>query len=116
MLVEARLPEELSGRGINRIDRCGVVAKDGGELRDAFGGEWVFMDKAPIFTGEPVAASSDYPRPGIIACEIIKSWRDDLGREVCTIDTTRPDAVEAEVGKSTFDVLAEQIIGDRAAA
>ncbi len=85
-------------------------------LRDAFGVEWVFVDKAPIFTEQSLDASSNYPRRGVLACEVIKSWRDDGGREVCTIDTARPYGVEAEGGKSTFDVLAEQIIRDSTAA
>jgi len=78
-------------------------------LRDASGREWVFIDKAPVFTAEPIDAHSRYPRPGVIACEVIRSWRDERGREVRAIDTARPYAVEAEGGETRFDVLAEQI-------
>ena len=81
-------------------------------LRDAFGTEWVFVDKVPIFTQESLDASSTYPRLGVIACKVIKSWRDERGLELVTIDTVRPDVVEADNGASRFDVLAEQIIHD----
>jgi len=82
------------------------------KLLDAFGGEWLFVDKAPIFTEESLDAGSTYPRPGTIACEVIKSWRDESGRELFTIDTARPDGVEAEGGKSRFEILVGQIIRD----
>ena len=78
-------------------------------LLDASGREWVFVDKCPIFSAETLDAESDYPRPGIIRCEVLASRRDGLGREVCTIDTARPDGVEAEGGETKFDVLAEQL-------
>lgn len=81
-------------------------------LRDAFGNEWVFVDKVPIFTEESLDANSLYPRRGVIACEVIKSWRDKRGLEIVTIDTARPYAVEAEGGEIRFDVLAEHIIHD----
>ena len=79
-------------------------------LRDASDHEWVFVDKVPIFTEEALDADSSYPRPGVIVCEVIASWRDNRGREVCTIDTARPYGVEAQSGETKFDVLAEQII------
>jgi hypothetical protein len=79
-------------------------------LRDASGREWVFVDKWPIFAEEDLDAGSNYPRPGVIRCEVVASGRDDSGREVRTIDTSRPDGLEAEGGESRFDVLAEQII------
>jgi hypothetical protein len=78
-------------------------------LLDASGREWVFVDKVPIFSAETLDAESDYPRPGSISCEVLASRRDGLGREVCTIDTARPDGVEAEGGETKFDVLAEQL-------
>jgi hypothetical protein len=79
-------------------------------LRDVSGREWVFVDKWPIFAEEDLEAESNYPRPGVMRCEVVASGRDDRRREVHTIDTSRPDGVEAEGGESRFDVLAEQII------
>jgi len=78
-------------------------------LRDARGREWVFIDKLPIFTAEPLDSHSEYPQPGAIACEVVGRWQDERGQEICTIDTERPDAVEASGGVSRFDVLAELV-------
>lgn len=79
-------------------------------LRDASGREWVFVDKWPIFAEEDLDADSNYPQPGVIRCEIVASGRDEHGREIRTIETSRPDGVEAEGGGTRFVVLAEQIL------
>jgi hypothetical protein len=79
-------------------------------LRDAWGNEWIFVDKVPIFTVTSLDAHSNYPQPGVIRCEIIRLWRDVGGRELCTIDTSRPDFVEATNGMSRFNVLMEQLV------
>jgi hypothetical protein len=55
-------------------------------------------------------ADSNYPQPGVIACEITKSWQGADGREIVSIDTASPWAVEAVTGETDFDVLREQII------
>src|SRR5688572_20688368 len=78
-------------------------------LRDAWDREWEFVDKVPIFTDVPLDESSVYPQAGVIACEISREWRDAHGREIRTIDTSRPWGVEARSGEIQFDVLAEQI-------
>jgi hypothetical protein len=80
------------------------------KLRDAWGNEWIFVDKVPIFTETSLDTHSNYPQPGVIRCGIVRSWRDESGRELCTIDTSRPDSVEATNGKSRFDVLMEQLV------
>jgi hypothetical protein len=46
----------------------------------------------------------------VIACEITKSWQSADGREIVSIDTASPWAVEAVTGETDFDVLREQII------
>lgn len=79
-------------------------------LRDASGREWVFVEKVSILTEAPLSAGSVYPQPGVIACELVKSWRDERGREVHAIDTSRPWGVEAQGGVSRFEVFAEQLV------
>lgn len=64
----------------------------------------------------PLSAESDYPQPGVIACEVVRSWREESGREVHAIDTATPWGVEAQGGVSRFEVLAEQIVPLRPAA
>jgi hypothetical protein len=85
-------------------------------LQDASGREWVFVEKVPILTAAPLSAESDYPQPGVIACEVIRSWRDESGREVHAINTAIPWGVEAQGGVSRFNVLAEQLVPPQPAA
>jgi hypothetical protein len=79
-------------------------------FQDAWGREWMFIDKLPIFTEAYLDEQSNYPQPGFIACEIIRTWRDDNKRELISIDTSRPWGIEATDGETQFDVLAEQIV------
>ncbi|MBW3622112.1 MAG: hypothetical protein KY468_01725 [Armatimonadetes bacterium] len=79
-------------------------------LRDAWGQEWAFVDKVPIFTKAHLDESSDYPQLGVIACLVKREWRDKDGRELCAIDTKMPWGVEATNGETCFDVLTEQMI------
>jgi len=80
------------------------------QLFDAYGKEWIFQDKTAIFAPHDLDANSDYPQPGVIACEIIKQWQDTNGREIVSIDTERPWGVETVTGESRFDVLQSQLI------
>jgi hypothetical protein len=78
-------------------------------LIDAWGHEWSFVDKVPIFTCEDLWSDSSYPYPGFIACEIIERKLGPDAREVVTIDTEKPFDVEATEGGYRFDVLPEQL-------
>ena len=62
-------------------------------LTDAWGRQWVFEDKVPIFTTEHLDSETTYPRQGLICCQIIKRWSDESARELVTIDTQSPDHV-----------------------
>ena len=84
-------------------------------LRDVSGRDWVFVEKVPVLTETSLSAGSDYPQPGVIACEVVGSWLDESGREVHAIDTARPWGVEAQ-GVSRFEVWAEQLVPLRPAA
>lgn len=78
-------------------------------LTDASGREWRFVERVPIVTTEDLHARSCYPRPGIIACEMVeRRW--EQGREVVTIDTNLPWHVEATTGETRFDVRPEQLV------
>lgn len=74
-------------------------------LTDADGCEWVFVEKVPIVTVEPLDAQSDYPRRGVIACRVVERPVD--GRVV--IDTEQPWGVEATSGETRFAVRPEQL-------
>ncbi|MDQ2799926.1 MAG: hypothetical protein M3Y13_09815 [Armatimonadota bacterium] len=78
-------------------------------LTDAYGREWAFVDKLPMFTSDDLDAKSRYPVPGVIGCQIIRREQDELGREIVIIDTEQPDHIEAIDGETRFAVLPQQL-------
>ena len=78
-------------------------------LTDAWGKLWLFVEKVPVVADTALDSRSEYPQPGVIACEIAGKQRDSDGREVITIDTAKPWYVEATTGEVRFDVLPEQL-------
>jgi len=78
-------------------------------LRDTAGREWTLADKAPIFTEVALDERSEYPQPGVLACEIVRQWTDASGRVRCVIDTARPWGVSTKDGETQFEVFADQI-------
>src|SRR6267142_1238103 len=79
------------------------------DFRDAWGREHLFREKIPIVSTESLDDPSPYPRPGIIACEIVTRWRDERGRDLLKISTERPWGCESTEGTTCFDVLPEQL-------
>ena len=77
-------------------------------MSDAWGHEYTFRDKVPIFTSSNLTADSLYPQPGWISCLEVSRLRDKQGREIVTIDTN-PWHIESTSGETRFDVLAEQL-------
>lgn len=77
--------------------------------RDAWGRDWVFVDKVPIFTVAALDKNSAYPQPGVIACEKIREWQDAAGRTIVTVDTETPWHIVTNTGETRFDVLPEQL-------
>ncbi|HEY1122926.1 MAG TPA: hypothetical protein VGE67_15045 [Haloferula sp.] len=78
-------------------------------LQDALGREWRLIDKVPIFTLVNLDASSSYPQPGSIACEIVREWIDEDGRKRCLIDTTLPCGIDSVEGETRFEVFRDQV-------
>ena len=79
-------------------------------MTDAWGTEWLFEEKVSSVSVEDLDQRSDYPQPGIIACEIVKRWRDEDDREIATIDTEKPWGLESSDGTTRFDVPADQLV------
>lgn len=78
-------------------------------LRDAWGHNHLFREKAPVVSNANLDASTDYPQPGVIACEIIENWRDDAARVLIKIRTDKPWGCQSTDGVTCFDVLPEQL-------
>lgn len=80
------------------------------DLVDAAGRRHVFIDKVPIFTIEPLDVNSDYPKPGIVRCKVLKRWQGEKGLELVRVSTTGPDGVESTEGLCEFTVSAKLIM------
>jgi hypothetical protein len=80
-----------------------------GVMTDAWGSAHAFIDKVPLFTETQLTERSSYPQPGLIACGIIRRWRDSDGREITTVDTLW--GVESTEGQTRFDVRTSQLTG-----
>jgi hypothetical protein len=73
---------------------------------DASGVTHVFVEKIPFVTTEDIWKDSQYPRPGAVACQVEREWRDRDRRSVVQVST---EPVESKNGHSTFIVLRAQI-------
>ena len=78
------------------------------ELLDAFGKNHLFIDKMVVVSMVNLFADSEYPCPGIIACEVEERWLDASGIEYARINTS-PWSIESTDGATVFTVLASQL-------
>lgn len=76
---------------------------------DRFGVEWIVVDKAPVLMGAGARSDSQLPQPVFIEGEIITLDKDDTGREIAEITTTRPSGIESIDGTSRFQLYADQL-------
>ena len=77
---------------------------------DAWNKEHIVQDKVPIVTEKYLDANSEYPQDGIIACEIVKEWKDTNGKTIFTVNTAKPWGVDTIDRLTEIDVLQEQLI------
>jgi hypothetical protein len=78
-------------------------------LIDAWGQPWTFIEKVPVVTTADLGRDSAYPQPGAIACHVVeRSHHKD--KEIVTVNTQKPWAVESTTGFVEFDILPEQLI------
>ncbi len=78
------------------------------ELIDRFGKAWRFIEKLPVVEAE--SSISGCPRPGVMACRVIETGRDDQGRAIARIDTDFPWHVKSVDDVIQFEVLTAQLI------
>jgi hypothetical protein len=65
-----------------------------------------FVDKSAIFTTDwSLDATSKYPQPGVIRCQVLARWQVPAGPDVVRVITE----IESTEGVSEFVVLANQI-------
>ena len=75
------------------------------QLVDAAGRVWTFHEKAPVVSPAALDASSVYPQPGVIACELVER----VGA-IARVDTARPWGVEAAGGETQFEVPVSAVV------
>ncbi len=81
------------------------------DFEDANGHRHKMRDKTPIFSTEDLGKTSDYPRPGVVRCQVLGCAQDAHGRDIARITTSKPDGVESVEGLSEFVVFADQLSG-----
>ena len=74
------------------------------QLTDASGRVWDFVDKQTQFSRNLIGPTESFPIPAAIRCRVLEQSVDENGRPVVMIDTSEPDGVVSEDGRSTFEV------------
>jgi hypothetical protein len=77
---------------------------------DAEGRNWSFIEKVPVVSTEDLDAQSQYPRNGVIACQIVERQVDSNGSQLVVIDTEQPWGVHSSSGETRFVVRPEQLL------
>jgi hypothetical protein len=79
------------------------------ELVDAHGRGHIFVDKVPVVSDQEISAATALPALGRLACEIESEWKDEAGRVLLRVDTSRPHGIESTTGDTIFELLGEQV-------
>ena len=77
---------------------------------DAHGHQHTVHEKAPVVSSEVITARSKFPRCGFISCEVSSRRKDEVGRVLLQVDTTRPHGIESSSGQAKFELLPEQVL------
>jgi hypothetical protein len=78
-------------------------------LIDRFGKSWRFVEKVPVVTEQSLGSDSQYPQPGVIACQVTSRGQDGAGRETAEVDTSIPWGIASVEGASHFEVFGDQV-------
>jgi len=77
----------------------------GCEFTDMDGRLRYFTIKFYDVSDDDLGPESDYPRPGVLGCEVISRTNDEAGREIAEIETDMP----SQDGEDRFRVFADQL-------
>ncbi len=77
---------------------------------DAAGIHHVFEEKVPVVSDGDLDSQSEYPRSGVIGCQIIGTRLTPDGRELIVVDTEQPWGIESKAGETRFEVFREQLV------
>lgn len=79
-------------------------------FKDAWDKEFKIEEKIPVVTSGYLDEDSRYPHEGVIACEVMRTWTDETGRQLVTIDIDKPWAIETVDGLKQFDIIQKDLI------
>ncbi len=77
---------------------------------DAYGIEHFLTEKVPAVTLENLDENSVYPKLGVIAGQIEKTFINSSNKEIVIINTDIPWGIETENGETIFEVHRNQLI------
>jgi lactoylglutathione lyase len=78
------------------------------DFKDAYGKEHIIREKTAIISLENLDRNSDYPKEGLVACEVVKESKGNNGRIIYTVRCILW-GVESIEGLTEFDLFGEQL-------
>jgi lactoylglutathione lyase len=76
-------------------------------FKDAFDKEHIIREKTAVISSEYLDRNSEYPKQGLVACEIVKESKGNNGRIIYTVRCI--SGVESIEGLTEFDLFSEQL-------
>ncbi len=80
------------------------------KFTDIWNDEYVIEEKVSVVSDKDLDVNSEYPREGIITCEILKEWVDRIGRKIVTVDIGNVYDIKTVKGSTEFDLFKNQLI------
>ena len=77
---------------------------------DAHGHDHTILEKVPVVSSEDITAHSAFPVRGHVACEVLSQRKDEAGRILLQVDTSRPYGIESASGETKFELVEEQVV------
>ena len=79
------------------------------QFHDARGEVHRIIEKVPVVTAADLTSGSEYPQPGVVACEVLERIEGPEGRTVARITIAEPWGVETTSGKTELVVSASEL-------
>jgi hypothetical protein len=84
-------------------------------LIDSSGKTHLFLEKVSVVTSSDLWSGSQYPQPGVIACQVERKLQGPEGETLVQVNTELPWHVESTAGETWFIVRASQVRSENAA-
>ena len=80
------------------------------QMVDARGRRGTFVEKTAVVSAEHLDSKSIYPRPVVIAVEVVERLQDSQFGQLVWIDTDRPWGIQSVEGETRFEVLPSSLV------